>query len=53
MSSIINVGNYAWKNGTVSGSVYHGGSELTQLNSEVYAMSTWTNPLHPGKPNNT
>ncbi|XP_021945961.1 sphingosine-1-phosphate lyase [Folsomia candida] len=47
VAEYLEMGNYAWKNGTVSGSVYHGGSELTQLNSEVYAMSTWTNPLHP------
>jgi sphinganine-1-phosphate aldolase len=31
----------------VSGTVYHGGKELTDLNTKVYEMSAWTNPLHP------
>jgi len=33
--------------GNVSGTVYHGGQELTKLNAKVYEMTTWTNPLHP------
>jgi len=41
------LGHYSWTDGAVSGTVYHGGKELTELNAEVYKMSTWTNPLHP------
>ncbi|KAJ1819160.1 Dihydrosphingosine phosphate lyase, partial [Coemansia sp. RSA 2675] len=37
-----------WKNGRVSGAVYHGGEELVRLTNEAYAMYNLTNPLHPG-----
>ncbi|KAJ1826919.1 Dihydrosphingosine phosphate lyase [Coemansia sp. RSA 2599] len=37
-----------WKNGRVSGAVYHGGEELVQLTNKAYAMFNLTNPLHPG-----
>lgn len=36
-----------WKVGRVSGTVYHGGDELTQLLTEVYGRCSWANPLHP------
>ncbi|PAA49935.1 hypothetical protein BOX15_Mlig020284g1, partial [Macrostomum lignano] len=36
-----------WTNGSVSGTVYHGGEELTDLNAKVYKEFAWTNPLHP------
>lgn len=44
---IIFLGHYKWDEGAVSGTVYHGGKDLTELNAKVYQMSTWTNPLHP------
>ncbi|KAJ2373192.1 Dihydrosphingosine phosphate lyase [Coemansia sp. RSA 2607] len=37
-----------WKNGRVSGAVYHGGEELVNLTNQAYAMFNLTNPLHPG-----
>ncbi|KAJ2719985.1 Dihydrosphingosine phosphate lyase [Coemansia sp. Benny D115] len=37
-----------WKNGRVSGAVYHGGEELARLTNEAYALFNLTNPLHPG-----
>lgn len=41
------IGNYSWAEGNVSGTVYHGGEDLTTLNTKVFQMSAWTNPLHP------
>jgi sphinganine-1-phosphate aldolase len=40
---------YAWVSSyrSVSGTVYHGGNELTSLNVKVFEMAAWTNPLHP------
>jgi len=31
----------------VSGTVYHGGKDVTQLYTKVYEMTQWSNPLHP------
>ncbi|KAB7505426.1 Sphingosine-1-phosphate lyase [Armadillidium nasatum] len=39
-------GAYKWQDGYASGTVYHGGEELSQLITEIYGMSIWTNPLH-------
>lgn len=36
-----------WKAGRVSGTVYHGGDELTAILTEVYGRCAWANPLHP------
>eukprot|EP00124_Ichthyophonus_hoferi_P002667 Ihof_evm8s191 gene=Ihof_evmTU8s191 len=36
-----------WKNGSVSGTIYHGGEELRKLSTEVYGLFCWSNPLHP------
>lgn len=35
-----------WKSGYVSGAVYNGSPELTELSSDVYKRYAWTNPLH-------
>ena len=35
-----------WRQGKVSGTVYGGGSALTNIISEVYHKFVWTNPLH-------
>jgi len=40
-------GEFDWKQGTFSGTVYNGSDELTELMTEVYGMAAWTNPLHP------
>jgi sphinganine-1-phosphate aldolase len=32
----------------VSGAVYHGGKNLTELQCKAYSMFAVTNPLHPG-----
>merc|ERR1712137_827747 len=36
-----------WKDGKVSGVVYHGGDEHVKLMNQVYSMFTLSNPLHP------
>jgi len=43
-----NLGDVNWQDGRVSGTVYHGGEELIQLQSKAYSMFAMTNPLHPG-----
>jgi len=35
-----------WKSGFVSGAVYNGSPELTDLSADVYKRYAWTNPLH-------
>jgi len=35
-----------WGAGFVSGAVYNGNPELTDLMTTVYGMTAWTNPLH-------
>ena len=40
-------GEFDWKQGTFSGTVYNGNDELTGLITKVYGMAAWTNPLHP------
>ncbi len=36
-----------WEDGYVSGAVYHGGKELTKLQTEAFGKFTVANPLHP------
>lgn len=36
-----------WENGQVSGTVYSGEAELTELMAKTYGMFAWSNPLHP------
>ncbi|KAI9884497.1 MAG: SNARE-binding exocyst subunit S6 [Watsoniomyces obsoletus] len=36
-----------WEEGYVSGAVYHGGKELTTLQTEAYGKFAVANPLHP------
>lgn len=39
--------NRSWKNGKVSGAVYHGGDELLGFLDQVYHLYSQANPLHP------
>ncbi|XP_028414687.1 sphingosine-1-phosphate lyase 1-like isoform X2 [Dendronephthya gigantea] len=41
------LGKIDWNAGKVSGTVYHGGKELTDILTEAYKRFTWANPLHP------
>ena len=45
--SYLGCGEYNWKDGTFSGTVYNGNDILTELMTKVYGMAAWTNPLHP------
>ena len=36
-----------WDRGQASGTVYHGGSELTQLECQTFSLFALSNPLHP------
>ncbi|KAM0730503.1 Sphingosine-1-phosphate lyase [Formica fusca] len=43
----VHLGDYDWQGGRVSGAVYRINSELRELMGEVYAIASYTNPLHP------
>ncbi|GAA5814070.1 hypothetical protein MFLAVUS_007560 [Mucor flavus] len=36
-----------WRSGKVSGSIYHGGEQLTRILGEAYTIFAVANPLHP------
>ena len=36
-----------WEDGLVSGAVYHGGKDLTNLQTEAFREFTVANPIHP------
>jgi sphinganine-1-phosphate aldolase len=36
-----------WAGGKVSGSIYHGGDDLTRILAEAYKIFAIANPLHP------
>ncbi|KNC99861.1 sphinganine-1-phosphate aldolase DPL1 [Spizellomyces punctatus DAOM BR117] len=41
------MGDVDWKEGKVSGAIYHGGEEVSSLITDAFARFTVTNPLHP------
>ncbi|XP_046829566.1 sphingosine-1-phosphate lyase isoform X2 [Vespa crabro] len=43
----IKMGDYEWKKGRVSGTVYRNDSGLMCLMADVYKIASYTNPLHP------
>ncbi|XP_066582338.1 sphingosine-1-phosphate lyase isoform X2 [Prorops nasuta] len=43
----VDLGDYDWKSGRVSGTVYKKDVNLVNLMSNVYAVASYTNPLHP------
>ncbi|KDR14164.1 sphingosine-1-phosphate lyase [Zootermopsis nevadensis] len=43
----LSFGDYNWKSGFVSGTVYNYNPELIKLLTEVYGLASYTNPLHP------
>lgn len=40
-------GKYNWKEGKVSGAIYHYDEELIDLVAEVCKVTSYANPLHP------
>jgi len=47
LSDYRDMGKFKWENGKISGTVYHGGDDLTELTSIAYKIFEWSNPLHP------
>nr|CAG4647007.1 EOG090X051L [Megafenestra aurita] len=43
----LELGDCDWEAGALSGCVYNANEEVTDLVTQVYGMSAWTNPLHP------
>ncbi|OZJ06225.1 hypothetical protein BZG36_00764 [Bifiguratus adelaidae] len=41
-----NLGDIKWEDGRISGGIYHGGEELSNLLTEAYGMFSVSNPLH-------
>ncbi|XP_046738089.1 sphingosine-1-phosphate lyase [Diprion similis] len=46
VNKCVNLGNYDWKSGKVSGTVYRNDKELIDLVTSVYGVASYTNPLH-------
>ncbi|XP_026755583.1 sphingosine-1-phosphate lyase [Galleria mellonella] len=42
----LSLGAYDWKNGNVSGAVYHVNEEIVKVACAAYALTAYTNPLH-------
>ncbi|MCL5681008.1 MAG: aspartate aminotransferase family protein [Candidatus Thermoplasmatota archaeon] len=47
MEKIISKESEKWKEGKVSGAVYHGGIEHIEFSNSVMALASQNNPLHP------
>lgn len=47
LNSNLNMGDFEWKKGLVSGSIYFFKEDLIDLVSQVYHDTSYTNPLHP------
>jgi sphinganine-1-phosphate aldolase len=47
LNSLDDLKAVAWKDGKISGAVYHGGDELIQLQTEAYHKFAVANQLHP------
>ncbi|RZB39694.1 sphingosine-1-phosphate lyase [Asbolus verrucosus] len=43
----LKLGDYDWKGGLVSGAVYYYNTDLIKLVTDVYGLTSYTNPLHP------
>jgi len=41
------MGHHRWEEGRVSGTVYHGGEDITRISARAYELFIWSNPLHP------
>ncbi|KAM3967185.1 sphingosine-1-phosphate lyase [Aphomia sociella] len=42
----LSLGAYDWKNGNVSGAVYHLDNDIVKVACDAYALTAYTNPLH-------
>ncbi|PVU95921.1 hypothetical protein BB561_001502 [Smittium simulii] len=48
LESRMKEGKIDWKNGRVSGAIYHGGDDMVNLTNKAISLYNVTNPLHPG-----
>lgn len=46
LDAYLNLGEYKWKDGRVSGAVYNFDADLCDLVGTVYQQTSYTNPLH-------
>lgn len=46
IDAYLNLGEYKWKDGRVSGAVYNFNADLCDLVGTVYQQTSYTNPLH-------
>jgi len=47
LAKLQSMGHCDYRDGKVSGTVYHAGKEITHISAEAYKMFIWSNPLHP------
>lgn len=47
LTSLSQLNKVEWQKGKVSGTVYHGGSDMSKLLAKAYEMYSVSNPLHP------
>jgi len=47
LKNLVDMKHTRWEEGRVSGAVYHGGKELSELQTEAYGMFAVANPIHP------
>jgi len=47
LRKLVEMKHTRWEDGRVSGAVYHGGKELSKLQTEAFEMFTVANPIHP------
>ncbi|CAK9824876.1 Sphingosine-1-phosphate lyase [Anthophora retusa] len=43
----VQLGDYDWQNGKVSGAIYRIDTDHLQLMGDIYSIASYTNPLHP------
>ncbi|OAD61158.1 Sphingosine-1-phosphate lyase [Eufriesea mexicana] len=43
----VQLGDYDWESGKVSGAIYRVDTNLLQLMGDIYTIASYTNPLHP------
>jgi len=47
LNQLQHVGNTDYREGKVSGTVYHAGKDITRISTKAYKLFIWSNPLHP------
>lgn len=47
LEQLHNLDHTRWEDGRVSGTVYHGGSELLEMQTKAIGMFSVSNPIHP------